>query len=71
MGNSFKATMVEFLNDDNAWGWYKVSISFDPKTAIINYLNEHSLNEKQKIDEINGEFYAKEDDVRAYKIEIT
>jgi len=47
-GIIMKAVMVEFLNDDNSWEWFKVSLKQTPKEAIIDYLEEHDLDFDKK-----------------------
>ena len=66
-----KATMVEFLNDNNRWVWYRVSISKSPKQAIKDYLKEHYKPKdiKWKIEKVGIEYYY-DDIVRAYRIDI-
>ena len=68
-----KATMVEFVNDDNCWTWYKVWIGKSPKEAIGDYLTDHFEPEdiegwEKDITEDGGEYYY--DEVRAYEINI-
>lgn len=65
-----KATIIEFVNDNNEWQWYKITRQQTPIQAIKEYLREMGLNTKQKINDTVEGFYATEDDVRAYNVEI-
>lgn len=71
-----KATMLELLNENYDWEWFKVyKAKKTPTRAIREYLNDHDKNVKAKIVKSGTErdgvmYYCDEGEVRAYQIEI-
>ncbi len=64
------ATIIEMLDNNNQWTWWKITREFSPTAAIRHCLKEGGLDNKQKItSEVDG-FYAIDNDVRAFKINI-
>jgi hypothetical protein len=65
-----RAIMLEHKDENGEWTWYEVCRNSSPMRAIKKYLREMGLNEEQKIEKAMDGFYATEDEVRAYEIEI-
>jgi hypothetical protein len=73
-----EAIMIEFIGESNSWEWYSIVRGITEQEAIKNYLTEMGLEEEDEIKEEfdkrlsrdGSVFYAKDHDVRAYKITI-
>lgn len=69
------AIMVEHMGDSGDWVWFIVKRNTTPKQAIKDYFEEMGCDKRQSIKESKDEnekgcWYASQDNVRAYEIEI-